>query len=166
MAGFTPVLAAASAWRVAWWGVSVGFLCAGQAILWRDRSAFRAARRNRPEPTGGPEGRRVKRLAMSGRTVPAQQMPEVQALVDWSLHAWTPRRRIGVRLNAAAIVWWGGLPATFAMLHGKWGVAVALFAFPALVLAVDVPMARQLARMRRTAEVNGWLLNGQVAGAP
>jgi hypothetical protein len=165
MSRFTCAVAALSPWRFAWWGVSIALLGVSQMMLWLERSSFRTAMQNRPEPSRGREAKRVKRLATSGIVIPPEQVAEVRALVDWSLRAWTRYRRVGFHLSAAAIVWWGGLPATFAVLRGKWGAAAALFAFPALVLAADVPMAWQLARMRRTAAVNGWLVNGQVADA-
>ena len=109
---------------------------------------------------------RKNRLALSGRVVPANAVVEVGPLVEWQLRLRGPReRRLARRVSLATFVWLAGGLAVNWSLQGRWPAAFLMVYVAGLMLVVEAHQVWQTARMRRTAEVNGWLVNGQVADA-
>jgi hypothetical protein len=86
--------------------------------------------------------------------------------VEWQLRLRGPRgRRLARRVSLATLVWLAGGLAVNWSLQGEWPAAFVMVYVAGLMLVVEAYQVWQTARMRRTAEVNGWLVNGQVADA-
>jgi hypothetical protein len=109
---------------------------------------------------------RIERLAESGHLIPLGEAADVRRLVDGNLRLWrSPRQRLANRVALAMVLWWFGVPAMLWGLRGRWGPLAVFVVILILLFALQRYQVRRQGRLHRTAEVNGWLVDGEVADA-
>jgi hypothetical protein len=164
MAVAASVIAAVSPLGVLYYGVGLGLLAVSQAVYWSDGTVREARKRAR---VGGLRRTiRIARLAESGEKLPAVEATEVRPVVELGLLMWdAPSQRVGRRLGLTMILWSFGIPAILGATQGRWPPTIGLVFIGLLLFALERYLIRRTNRVRKTAEVNGWLVNGQVADA-
>jgi hypothetical protein len=127
---------------------------------------MRATRRRAKAGGGLGRTRRLERLAESGGLIPSAEANQVRPVVELGLVLWaSPKQRLARRLGLLMILWSFGVPAILGATQGRWRPTIGLVVIGLLLLAFERYLVRRHARLVRTAQVNGWLENGQPADA-
>ncbi len=144
-----------------YFGVQVVLFGASQALRLSERPFYRARRSALREVGWGiRRANRVERWATSGEVLATEVSASVRPFVEWNVRLWdAPRRFLADGLLPTAwLLWLGVYPTVVGVSRGEWGLVT--FGLGELVLGLGLVLflVRRNARFRRTAAVNGWLI--------